>query len=119
MDEHILAAIEDLMCEVRILKQLVQSLVQTEQCDLPEGVELPLQNMQEVDKMEQLLDSDNILKQMVCHWLYIYNLFPTAKYIQIMKQNMIIYNVFNNNSTRAQVKQQQQKKKSMYTNICY
>ena len=64
-DEHILSSLEEVKCEMRTLSRLVHSLVQNETCDLPEGVELPLKSMEELDRMEGLLDDERVKKQMV------------------------------------------------------
>ena len=64
-DEHILSSLEEVKCKMCTLHQLVHSFVQTEMCDLPEGVELPLKSMEELDRMEGLLDDEKVKKQMV------------------------------------------------------
>ena len=64
-DEHILSSLEEVKCEIRTLHQLVHSFVQSEMCDLPEGVELSLKCMEELDRMEGLLDYEKVKKQLV------------------------------------------------------
>lgn len=64
-DELILTTLKELKTDVQLLTQLVQTLVKNEAYELPEGVELPLKSMKEVDRIERILQDEQIMKQMV------------------------------------------------------
>ena len=54
-DEHIIVVLDGIKVNLRLLTDLVHSMQEADKCQLSKGVELQLQSMAEVDRMEELL----------------------------------------------------------------